>query len=292
MLSLQQFKDLKEDLVNNKKSIEEISTILVQNSNTKNRSWHTKDWKERRQLVIKNYCEICNSKDNLTLQHRSHPQKFYNHKNEQINSNIENWEVLEINKEDFIIYIKNTFDYKPEPICPDCNSWSPRIRLKLLPKYVCTCCKHAFNEPIYKSLEELIEQYYNENYSTFLDKKCFTTKDKYANPYHLRGIEYRYKKQLYTTSKCDEIDKEATLKFIEDNIKYLSFEDTITACRRCAYYWDIKSMDLCPKCNHSYKSFQYETCINCLPEERKLKVLEQINFNKEMSEIHKDLGID
>ena len=40
------------------------------------RSWHTKDWKERRSKLIKEKCEICASKDVLTLQHLSHPRKL------------------------------------------------------------------------------------------------------------------------------------------------------------------------------------------------------------------------
>lgn len=294
MLTLQDFKDLKEDLLNNKKSLDEIANILRNNIDKNKRSWHTKDWKERRKSIIKDYCEICNSTEHLTLQHQSHPQKFYQQKNTEINSYRSEWEKIEINKDDFYEYVINSFDYKPEPICPNCGSWSPRERKKLEPKFVCTNanCKHEFNNPTFKSIKEIVDQHLNNNYSTFLDKKCFTSKDKYANLYNIIGIEYSYKKQQVAKSKAPEIDRKATLKFIEDNINYLSFEDTITACRSCAYHWDIKKMDLCPKCNHYYKSFQYETCINCLPEERRRIILEQINFNKEMYKMHKDLGID
>lgn len=40
------------------------------------KSWQTKDWKERRAKVIKDKCQICSSKDTLTLQHLSHPKKY------------------------------------------------------------------------------------------------------------------------------------------------------------------------------------------------------------------------
>ena len=40
------------------------------------RSWHTKDWKERRDAIIKDKCEQCGSVDTLTLQHFSHPRQF------------------------------------------------------------------------------------------------------------------------------------------------------------------------------------------------------------------------
>jgi len=40
------------------------------------KSWDTKDWKERRSKIIKDKCEICDSKDTLTIQHRTHPKKY------------------------------------------------------------------------------------------------------------------------------------------------------------------------------------------------------------------------
>ena len=80
--------------------------------------------------------------------------------------------------------------------------------------------------------------------------------------------------------------------YLEDNIKYLSFEDTITACKKCAYNFDINNMELCPKCKEYYKSIKYPTCIQCLPEEKRKAVLDSIEFGKEMQEMHKKLSID
>ena len=66
--------------------------------------------------------------------------------------------------------------------------------------------------------------------------------------------------------------------YLEDNIKYLSFEDTITACKKCAYNFDINNMELCPKCKEYYKSIKYPTCIQCLPEEKRKAVLDSIEL--------------
>ena len=79
---------------------------------------------------------------------------------------------------------------------------------------------------------------------------------------------------------------------MDDDIKYLSFEDTITACRRCASNYDLKSMELCPKCKEHYKGIQYPTCIQCLPEDKRKAALEMIEFGKEWQAMHKQLGID
>ena len=51
-------------------------------------------------------------------------------------------------------------------------------------------------------------------------------------------------------------------------------------------------MELCPKCKEYYKGIQYPTCIQCLPAEKRKAVQEQIDFGKEMREMHKRLGID
>ena len=69
-------------------------------------------------------------------------------------------------------------------------------------------------------------------------------------------------------------------------------DDTITACKKCASYYDLYNMELCPKCKTSYKGIQYPTCIQCLPEERRKEILGIIGFGREMREMHKRFGID
>lgn len=51
-------------------------------------------------------------------------------------------------------------------------------------------------------------------------------------------------------------------------------------------------MELCPKCKEFYKGIQYQTCIQCLPEEKRKAVEEQIEFGKQWREMEKRLGID
>jgi anaerobic ribonucleoside-triphosphate reductase len=90
----------------------------------------------------------------------------------------------------------------------------------------------------------------------------------------------------------EDIAKEAFLRYLNDNIKYLSFEDTITACKKCAFNYDLNNMELCPKCKKYYKGVPYPTCINCLPENKRKAALEKIGFGKSWHTMHQELGID
>src|SRR5687767_1505920 len=51
------------------------------------KAWHTKDWEDTRQKVIKNYCEQCKSTEGVMVaQHLSHPPEFKTIRNEIFNS--------------------------------------------------------------------------------------------------------------------------------------------------------------------------------------------------------------
>jgi anaerobic ribonucleoside-triphosphate reductase len=90
----------------------------------------------------------------------------------------------------------------------------------------------------------------------------------------------------------EKIGKAAFLLYLDDQIKYLSFEDTITSCKKCAFNYDINNLELCPKCNEYYKGVQYSSCIQCLPDDKKKAISENVRFKNEWEEMHKRLGID
>jgi len=257
------------------------------------KSWHTKDWKERRDKLIKDKCQICNSKETVTLQHLSHPRKYSEYLTEMrraytkdyINTN------PEIDKSEFSDHILKDYDYEPTPLCPNCKSSNPNRRVRKVPQYRCTECKHEFDEPVYKSVDELISIFLENEDAIEVRDKCFISK-KWKNEHNLSSIRYWLQRERAATKDASTIEKEAFLLYLSDDIKYLSFEDTITACRKCAYKYDIKKMELCPKCNVYYKGIQYPTCIQCLPEEKRKAALESIEFGKEWQEMHRDLGID
>ncbi|QEK50929.1 hypothetical protein FYC62_04015 [Pedobacter aquae] len=162
--------------------------------------------------------------------------------------------------------------------------------MRKLPQYRCAVCQHEFDEPIYKSLEELITIFYNNEEALDVRDKCFISK-KWKNNHNLSSIKYWFQREKAKNKNEEIIEKEAFLLYLTDEIKYLSFEDTITACRRCAFNYDLKNMELCPNCKVHYKGIQYQTCIPCLPEDKRKLVLESIEFAKEMEEIHRKLGL-
>jgi hypothetical protein len=48
--------------------------------------------------------------------------------------------------------------------------------------------------------------------------------------------------------------------------QYLSCEETVTFCKKCSFLWDMKGMNLCPRCKTHYKKFQFPNCYRCSKE--------------------------
>jgi hypothetical protein len=286
--------DLKEKLEKGEISIDEAKEVCFANVKENQRSWHTKDWKERRKEVIKDKCEICGSKETLTLQHLSHPKKYYEYQREITKKYTENFITSNatIDKYEFSEHIYKNYDYVPVPLCPNCKGRFPNKRMRKKPQYLCTECRLEFDEPVYKTVEELIETFYLDEVAADVRNKCFISKNEWGNEHNLSQVKYWLQREKAKTKSRDEIEKEAFLLYLDDNIKYLSFEDTITACKKCAFNFDMNYMELCPVCKKYYKGVQYPTCIQCLPEDRRKIVLENIEFGKEIQAMHRRLGID
>lgn len=258
------------------------------------RSWHTKDWKDRRSEFIKDKCEICTSKDTLTLQHLSHPKKYSEfltevtraYARDYIDSN------PEIDKSELSNYLLRKYDYLPILLCPNCKARNPNKRIRKSPQYLCTECRHEFNNTVHKSIDELISTFYENEEALEVRDKCFVSKDKWRNKHNLSNIRYWLQRERAKNKDNETIEKDAFLLYLDDNIKYLSFEDTVTACKKCASYFDLYRMELCPICKEYYKGIQYPTCIQCLPENKRKIALEKIEFGKGMRALHKRLEID
>lgn len=62
-----------------------------------------------------------------------------------------------------------------------------------------------------------------------------------------------------------ELIEEETKKAVEE---CESLTNAIVLCKRC-HFASLRGMNLCPKCRSKYKSVNYETCFDCLPDERK-----------------------
>ncbi len=294
MLTYNERIELREKLANGEISLEFAKGLYWKDYKEGQRSWHTKDWKERRAKILKEECEICDSTDTLTIQHLSHPKKYSDCEREITRKYTQIFKETnsDIDKSELKKHIVKNYDYIAVPLCPNCGDTRPNKRVRKLPQYRCAVCKHEFDEPIYKSLDELITIFYMDEEAFDIRDKCFVSKDKWKNNHNLSNIKYWFQREKAKTKDEEIIGKEAFLLYLTDDIKYLSFEDTITACKRCAANYDLKNMELCPKCKKHYKGIQYPTCIPCLPEDKRKAALEMIEFGKEWHAIHKELGID
>tara|TARA_R110002167_G_scaffold312948_6_gene518651 strand:+ start:1422 stop:2306 length:885 start_codon:yes stop_codon:yes gene_type:complete len=285
---------LRDKLANDEIGLEYAKAQFWNDFNEGQRSWHTKDWKERRSEFIKEKCEICSSKETLTIQHLSHPRKYSEYLREITREYAKDFMNTnpEIDKYEFSNYILKSYDYVPIPLCPNCKGKNPSQRVRKIPKYRCADCKHEFDEAIYKSANELISIFYENKDAYEVRDKCFVSKDKWKNKHNLSNVKYWLQREQAKNKDAEKIGKEAFLLYLNDSIHYLSFDDTITACKKCAFNFDKNGMELCPECKQYYKGLQYPTCIQCLPEEKRKAALESIEFGNEMREIHRRLGID
>jgi hypothetical protein len=294
MLTYNELIEIRDRLANGEIGLELAKAQYWNDFKEGQRSWHTKDWKERRSEYIKDKCEICGSKEILTLQHLSHPRKYSEYTKDITRTNTKAYIDTnpDVDKSEFSAYILKNYEYVPVPLCPNCLSRNPNKRITKAPHYLCTVCRYEFDETSYKSVDDLISTFYGNEKETEVLDKCFVSKDKWRNKHNLSSIRYWLQRERAKNKDAETIEKEAFLLYLNYNIKYLSFEDTITACRKCATYFDLYNMELCPKCKEYYKGAQYPTCIQCLPEEKRDAALKKIEFAKEWKAMLERHGID
>lgn len=294
MLTYNELIELRDKLVNGKIELKLAKAQYWDNLKEGQRSWHTKDWKDRRAEILKDKCEICNSKETLTIQHRSHPKKYNDYENEVTRKYVNDLggSNLTFSKSEFLDLILKNYNYFPVALCPKCKCRKPNKRMTKKPVFLCTNCHFEFDEIKFNSVETLVEIFYESEDAIEIKDKCFVSKDKWKNQHNLKQIKYWFHRNGTKADYAEKIEKEAFLLYLEDNIKYLSFEDTITACKKCASNYDLHSLELCPNCKEFYKGIQYPTCIQCLPEEKRKIALEKVEFGKQWSKMEKELGID
>ncbi|HPS90113.1 MAG TPA: hypothetical protein PLC35_09115 [Methanosarcina vacuolata] len=70
-----------------------------------------------------------------------------------------------------------------------------------------------------------------------------------------------------------ELIEEETKKAAEE---CEALTNAIVLCKRC-HFASLRGMNLCPKCRSKYKSVSYETCFDCLPDERKAEFRKRQN---------------
>lgn len=294
MLTYNELIELRTKLTNGEIGLELAKAQCWNDFKEGKRSWYTKDWKERRSDFIKDKCETCSSKETLTLQHRSHPRKYSEFLTDITTAYAKDYIGInpDVDKSDFSNHVLINYDYVPIPLCPNCMSRNPNKRIRKLPQFFCTECRHEFDDTVCKSVDELIAIFYKNEEAVEVRDKCFVSKNKWRNEHTLSNIKYWLQRQQAKNEYVETIEKKAFLLYLDDNIKYLSFEDTITACKKCASNSDLNNMDLCPKCKEYYKGIQYPTCIQCLPEDKRKLAFEKVQQGRQFSEMHRRLGID
>lgn len=294
MLTLKDLIELRRDLINGKISCDRAKKVYWDNYEEGKKSWHTEDWRKRREECLKSECEICGSKDTLTIQHLSHPKKYYEYEREVTTEYARLFRESNphIELDEFLNYVRKNYEYKPLPLCPKCYSRYPNSRIRKKPQYLCGNCGFEFDDPLYRTVEESIALFFSGEDVPEIRGKRFVSKDKYKNELTLYKVMYWFQREKAKIKYKDEILKEAFVRYLDANIKYLSFEDTITACKKCAFNYDMNGIELCPKCKKYYKSVLYPTCINCLPEDKRKKVKERIEVRKAWRLMHQDLEIE
>lgn len=179
--------------------------------------WVEKEWKLKRDLIIKNSCESCGNQDKLVLQHTIQPRKLNSILYDLVAERIEEFNF-------FLEQTKNSIELsfpaniQKVPVCPKCGSSQVHLRSRGINRgtYICNktrnyvVCKHKFIEPDYGYDEKDIKKAEKRRLSLLRDKFC---------------------------------EKEGLLRMaveisLEEIIIYLNFDHTKTLCNKCAYKED------------------------------------------------------
>jgi hypothetical protein len=122
----------------------------------------------------------------------------------------------------------------PTNVCPKCYSCQVRVRKTIKPPWVCNRCHKGFEAP----KEDLIIDQREES-------RLF--------------IKFKEDNRELIHARCQAIQE-------KNYERYKSCEETATFCQKCAFLWDMKRMNLCPKCKVHYKQFRFPYCFSCSKE--------------------------
>lgn len=107
------------------------------------------------------------------------PKKYYEYERDVTTKYAQSFiDSTNVDKLEFNEQIIKNYDYVPMPLCPNCESRYPNKRIRKIPQYLCTECRHEFDEPIYKPADELIATFYEYPVAAEVCDKCFVSKDK------------------------------------------------------------------------------------------------------------------
>jgi len=221
--------------------------------------WHTAAWKQKRDLLIGDRCEQCGSeKAPLVLQHLWQPHR-YSEIYEAVytdlfRSEYKKWQAeLEI--------VEDRYPPVDRPACPKCQSTA--VRALANGTWVCNStansptkwpsnmirCGFQFEQPVIVKAHSP-------------DQKRAIVADKNAR--------YERFRQDFRQRFHDSVSTRAVLLSIDEHLRYVSFTDTKTFCKKCAFMWDKRECKLCEVCRERFHSRHLSRCARCDPEHYKL----------------------
>ncbi|WP_137790955.1 hypothetical protein [Bacillus sp. E(2018)] len=230
--------------------LNEISYVeageLIYGSTTK--PWQTEDWRKKRNEMIKDSCESCNSsKPPMVIQHMWHPTPYKQNVNEvfeeYLKEELMNNSLPTVNDQEVQEYL-DQFSEQREA-CPSCEMRSISKRKTMKPANKCVKCKHEFDEP--KMLAYHPKLGVAPSFNSVKN-----------------GMRHGKLRDLVWNNLEATIRKRAILKSIADHKRYMSMIDTKTFCKRCAFLWDKKRKKVCGICKVNLTSITMHACFNCL----------------------------
>lgn len=224
--------------------------------------WNTKEWAIKRSTLIKNYCEQCNIEGEVFVaQHLTHPENFSRIKTKLLYKKLVEYYSKNVTEKPTVTtqeigdFIKKFSEKRTA--CPNCKKLTYRERKTMTPKYFCENCKTYFEHTttieyisIFKSISN-----YEQVASYIIDRKHTDIKQKIQN-------------KVFEEHE-NEIGKIALLKSIDLHFKYVSLENIVTFCKKCASRMDFSTQLLCWSCKKNYFNYDtYDNCYECFENKR------------------------
>lgn len=245
--------EIKEMLILDKISWSDALKSLKE-ATAKKKPWHYKEWKQERDLLIKDSCIQCgHGNDQMVLQHLWHPRKIDVIFEQLAKTKLEANAVL---KEQYIEELfKNSDQLNNLPIgerecCPKCESTSVKF-IKTRKEWTCISTKSRCGRVVWRC---------GHSFKTPLMKQEYTPNEKKERSRVKSELKHKAHIKFNETPIREAYGKQAVLESIKDTERYLSLKDTTTFCKKCAYLMDVKQLLLCPNCNKYLPIWHVNSC--------------------------------
>ena|ERR1051325_2887316 len=230
------------DQVNLKKRVQsdEISWQDALQAITSLRSppWQSKEWKAKRLSDLRKRCVQCGKSDPpLVLQHTWHPtptaQIFYDLRSKHLNE----WNAWQL---DHPIQLDLSAVPADTDVCPKCLSPTLRYR-KTMKNWKCVAqeggvfCGYEFDRSV-----------------RVVSKAKINELTKAARRKSMEEFDSEF-----------GIGKAAVILIIEQHLRYISFQDVTTLCKRCAFVADRTTLVFCKICRSNYHFPSFACCTLC-----------------------------